>query len=177
MGSTKVDIFKKERDWFEVNLSDTESVKGLLKYRSQFDLLFGRDFNRLDISSSGFDLINQLEEVTCTYVWLDDIIKRTRWTQQQARIMQMVMEEYTTEEIAEVDGTSPQNVNKIIDTICKRITAMATRDWRKKVYVHKLGLKTKKCKNCGESLPATEEFFSPDDKARDGFKQICKICR
>lgn len=54
---------------------------------------------------------------------------------------------------------------------------MAERDWRKKIYTRELGLKTKRCKKCGEELPATEEFFSPDDKAKDGFKSACKVCR
>lgn len=88
----------------------------------------------------------------------------------------MVMEEYTTEEIVEVDGSTPQNVNKIIHTICKKISEMASRDWRKVIYIKKLGLKTKRCSKCGEDLPATEEFFGNDDKRADGFSHRCKLC-
>lgn len=178
MGAVKEDVRKKEREWVYVNLSDPDSVKGLLKCRSRFDLLYDRGFSDLnDIDVTNIDIADQLEEVICLYAWIDDIIKRTKWTDQQKRILAMIMREYTTEEIALVEDTTERNINKIVDTICKKITDMALRDWRKWAYTNKLGLKTKKCAKCGEELPATDEFFSSKNDSKDGFHPYCKECR
>ena len=177
MGSVKIDRFKKEREWNNVNLSTPESVQGLLKYRSQFDLLFGRDTTTINIDTTNVDLAKQIEEVTCLYVWIDDILKRMKLTEQQDRIIQRFMEGYTIEDIADEDSTTPQNVNKLFNRICTKISNMALRDWRKVVYIRKLGLKTKRCAKCGEELPATDEFFSQKSDSKDGFHPYCKLCR
>lgn len=177
MGSVKIDIFKKERMWFDTNLSDKECIKGLLKYRRNFDLLFNRESDNVDVYTTNVDLNNQKEEVLCLYVWLDDIIEKTKFTQQQERILHMVMYEYSIDEMAKINGCTPQNVNRIINTICKKLSLTVQREWRKKVYIKKLGLKTKRCSKCGENFPATEEFFTPDNTKASGFKSSCKICR
>lgn len=177
VGIIKTDIFKRERVWFNVNLSTPESVKGLLKHRKQLDLKFGRKFNDVNLNTTEVDLSHQTDEVTCLYIWIDEILDRMNITKRQKDLLDRFINSSSELEIAMEDGQSVQNINRIINTICKNISGEALRDWRKWVYKEKLGMRTKNCSKCKSELPATIEFFRARRNSRgDGFYNQCKKC-
>ena len=174
MAKFVVDKYKNEVSWYNVNFSDVDSVKGLLRLRSEFDILQDGS-NRMGLASN-VDLINQLEEITCTYIWLDDIIQKVGFNTYQLNILNKYMHGYTVKDLASVYHTTRRNMDKIITNICNNITKEAERQWRKWIYTKKLQLKTKRCSYCQEDLPATEEFFGNDISRKDGFAHRCKKC-
>lgn len=163
-----------ELAWGSVSLSDADSVKGLIKLRPHFDLLYlDRDYGLL---SSHTDLGEQLEVITQTYVWLDDVMAKASLSDQQARIIKRYMDGYEVAEIAEMDSQTPQNINGVLNTACRNIVNEQKRQWL--IWVHKSKLETefKECSVCGESLPEHEKFFRLTDKKKRFFRNQCLKC-
>ena len=166
----------KGREWYEVGTSDPEGVKGLIMLRNQYDLLYGFEDDEIDANSTGIQFTEQLEDITCTYVELDKVIAETTLSEIQESVMVRIMMGYEIEDVASEDETTIENVEKVLDNVCKKISEEGLRQWRKWTYVHKLGLKTVRCSRCEEDLPGTEEFFGSDDRNKTGFQSICKKC-
>lgn len=165
---------KDETAWKVVGLSDPESVKGLLRLRTHFDLLY--EDRKVTIFQTDIDLGEQLEDITCTYVWLDEVISKTILSEQQKTILSRYMDGKDTSEIAEEDCQTVRNINGILNTICKKISEEQHRQW--KIWVHKNKLSTdfKECLSCGDSLPKTDEFFRMVGTDKNIYKNQCRKC-
>ena len=154
-------------------LNDIGVVELLIEYRYKYDdNLFLAGSNALDVT--GVKAINQ--EVVATYASLDMLINKCGFSEQQSLLIKMVEQGYTHREIGQVANIDQNNVKRTLKTIYKAIIKENERQWRKVVYTHTLGLKTKKCNKCEEELPATDEFFNFDN-TNNRFKASCKKCR
>jgi predicted DNA-binding protein YlxM (UPF0122 family) len=154
-----------DREWQLVNLSTIESIRGLLKYRIYYN----------SFHSQGI-----CEEIICLYVWLDDMIEKSNLTDNQKNILNLYMTGHNEFDITELLHITRQNVNGIINSICKRIKKAAFENWKMDyVYWNKqrVDTKFKQCSKCKKWLPATEEYFSLDKTKKDGFDYYCKKCR
>lgn len=155
-------------------MNDIGVVELLIEYRYKYDdNLFLGGGNELGVT--GVKAVNQ--EVVATYVSLDRLVQQCNLTEQQLVLIRMVEQGYTHREIGEVVGIDNQNVKKALKTVYKAIVKEDERQWRKVLYTNTLGLKTKKCNKCEEHLPATNEFYSDNNSAKDGLHSICKKCR
>lgn len=176
MGSVKIDIHKRDREWKNVNFSDEVAIKGLLKYRLKFDLTYKRDNNSL--LTSDVDLSEFSEEILCLYIDLDILIKRCNFNDKQNIVLNLYMDGYIEEDIAEVLNVKYQTVNGIIKSICKKIKKENDRLWltNNMLWNYKrIDVNYKQCSKCGEWL-LKENYFSPDNTKKDGFKYLCKKC-
>lgn len=175
MGTIKIDIKKKDREWKYVNLGEIQSIRGLLKFRSKFDILHGADSARYNTDS---DLYEFSEEIICTYISLDELISKCIFNKKQKDILELYMQGSTEEEIADELNLIRQNVNGIIESICKKISDEFHESWVDNMYWNYIPIKHnyKLCSKCKKSFPATEKYFSPKQDNADGFQSFCKKC-
>lgn len=166
-------------EWDMVTLSDSNAIKGLLKFRYRFDLLLEDGSDRYGLESN-CDLAKLSEDVICIYADLDNLINKANFNTYQSKILKMYMYGNTEDDIAELLNVERQSINSVIDKICEVLCELNYQNW-KLDYVFwdkvKVNSDYKKCSKCGEFMPATEEYFSPDTSKLDGFKYICKKCR
>lgn len=176
MGSVKVDIHSGELFYKDLTFSDVEVVKLLLRYRDKYDEYFRYEQeNHFDVAG---DVKRLNAEAINTFTYLDELVAKCNFKEDQLVILHMVQEGYSYQEIAdELGKTNVDSIRNRFDKISRSVVDMNDWLWRKYVYMDKLGLKTKTCSKCKEDLPATDEFFSPDDSINDGFKYICRLCR
>lgn len=170
MGSVRIDIHDDEYEWKNVTLTDIDTIRGLIKYRYQYDALIYED-----AKAGGMN-----EELICLYADLDRMIERCSFTKRQKEVLDLYMVGYNEQDISEVLNIRPDVVEGIIHSICKKIKHENDLAWKYDfIYWNKVKTpdKWKQCSKCKKYLPATEEFFSPDESKLDGFKYICKKCR
>jgi hypothetical protein len=177
MGSVKRDIYVKERQWEFSNLSTVESIKGLLKKRSEFDSLLGLGNNFYNVYSSYVHLNEAPEEVICLYVTLDDIIKSIGLNDRQLKLLKAYQYGYTENDLAQKFNTSQQNINIIIHKICLKIKKENDSRWMNEFVLWDKKLvdsNYKQCKKCKEYFPT--ELFGARSGTQDNLQYFCKQC-
>lgn len=175
MGGVKRDIYKAERTFKGLNLSDVNVVRLLMEYRYKYDPYAGFE------SDGTFDVAGAISpvnvEIIVTFASLDDLILQCKFDETQLKIIKLIEDGYTLKEIAVLIGLShTDNIKKRMNTICREIVKMNLWNWRKVTYQVDLGLKTKRCSKCKEDLPATFEFFRDHTVTKDGLQSQCKMC-
>lgn len=157
-----------------LSLNDINVIELLIEYRYKYDdNLFLGGSSVFDVT--GVKAVNQ--EVVATYASLEMLIKECKINDQQRKMLKLVEQGYTHREIADEIGIEFQNVSKALQTIYKAIVKENEWQWRKYIYIDKLGLKKKQCSKCKDYLPATNEFFSDNSVSPDMLYSICKKCR
>ena len=177
MARLQIDLHKGSREWEGITFSDVETVRGLIRFRTRFDLLFER--NQYNIMEASTDLSSYEEEVLCTYADLDNLINKVKLNEVQNKVLELYMRGYDEIDIAEELYIKEVTVNSTINTICKRIVEENYEQWKSWVYWDKKRVTNdyKKCSKCEEMLPMNEEYFSPDKRNLDGLHSNCKKCR
>lgn len=165
-------------EWDKVNLSDTNTIKGLLKFRYRFDLLLDDGSDRYGLESNG-DLCGLSDDVICIYADLDNLIEKANFNDYQSKILNMYAHGHTEDDIAELLNVEKQSINSVIDKICEVLCELNYQSW-KLDYVFwdkvKVNSNYKKCSKCGEFLPATDEYFGFHPKTKDNLQSMCKNC-
>ncbi|WJJ55253.1 hypothetical protein QB910_000009 [Dabrowskivirus KKP3916] len=178
MGSVKIDIHKAEHQYHRVTFSDTECIKGLIRFRSKLDPYQDIKVNRNEDQAGDIRDFNQ--ELVVLYLDLDNLIKETKLTYKHMNLLKKLMAGWTEADIAEELGVTEEAVIQQFDTIANNIKKTNDIKW-KYDYMYLNYLKApwsyKTCKTCGVVKPLTSEFFSPDKKNKDGFRTQCKACR
>jgi DNA-binding CsgD family transcriptional regulator len=177
MGSCKIDRKKNEQEWKNVTLSEIDSIKGLLKYRYRFDIFKTLESATPIDKSSNIESLN--EEIFVTYNMIDMVIKKCSFNDKQKQIINLYTQGYTEEDIAQILNDTQQNINGIINSICKKIKTENNDSWYLdnitwNYLIPEFGFK--KCSKCGEILPKERRFFSPSNQKIDGFQAYCKKC-
>lgn len=167
----------KNTEWDYITFSDIDTVRGLLKFRSRFDLLYERQNN--NILSSDFDLASLKEDVICIYADLDRLIEKARLNDVQKEFIELYMKGYTEKDIAEIHNRKEVTVNSTINSACKKIVEANFESWKLDYIfwnIKRVDSNFKQCTKCKEYLPATGEYFSPDLRNKDGLQAFCKKC-
>jgi hypothetical protein len=176
IGSVKINIHSGEEFYNDLTFSDVHVVKLLIQYRDKYDEYYRLSHKNHYNYAGTVKRLNR--ELINTYVCLDDLIEKCKFNNEQSTIIAMIQVGYTYQEIADyLKKQSGESIKNRLNKICRDIVKMNYWLWRKCVYVDKLELKTKICSKCKEELPATDEFFSPDERNLDGFHSFCKNCR
>lgn len=170
---------KYNAEWDKVNLSDPNSIKGLLKFRYKFDILLEYRNGGYDIMGSSTDCSDANEDIICLYADLDNLIDNANFNEYQTNILNMYIYGNTEDDIAEILGVGKQSVNSVIDKMCEVLCELNYQEWKLNyVFWNKVKVRDnfKRCSKCSEFLPTTEEYFTPVEKRKDGFHPYCKKC-
>jgi hypothetical protein len=175
VGVTKIDIHSDELFYKDLTFSDLHVVKLLIQYRYKYDQYHNMMVNNHFNSAGDVKRLNK--EMINTFVTLDELIDKCKFNADQMKIIHMVQDGYSYKEIAnELGILSQDNAKKRLHKICRDIVKQNLWDWRKVAYTNVLGLKTKQCSKCRDELPAMDEFYSQDERNKDGFQSFCRKC-
>lgn len=178
-GSVKIDVDRDNVQWYQVNLSDVSSVKGLIKFRTTYDLLYNRRNESSNLLDSFNDLSQLPDDVICLYIWLDECIENCGLTDKQLIILNKYMDGYTEEEVAQDINVYSSTINGVINSCCKKISNYANSKWKNEYILwnkKKVETNYKQCSKCKEFLPATDEYFTKDLTRKDNLFPYCKKC-
>jgi hypothetical protein len=175
VGMVKVDIHKGERQFKDLSLSDINVVKWLILYRDKIDLYFGEKTDYFFDNAGNSKELNQ--ELINTYAYLDELIEKCDFKEEQIALLQLLFMGYTFKDIEDTTKeTTSRTIKRRFESICKTISEMNNRLW--KIHIHSNYLETqfKRCSKCNAELPLTDYFFHKDKKGKDGFRNNCKKC-
>lgn len=176
LGGVKRDVYKQEREFKGMSLSDINVVRLLMEYRFKYDAYAGFQ------SDAAFDIAGTVSavnnEMIVTFASLDELVNQCKFDETQLKIIKLTEEGYTLKEIAALIGLNHgENIKKRMNKICKDIVKMNLWNWRKVIYKNDLGLKSKVCSKCKVELPATFEFFTDKNDSLDGLHPYCRACK
>lgn len=175
LGRVQIDIHKKERPYNILSFSDHKVVKWLIRYRDKLDPYYGDILKRDYFSAGNVQDLNQ--ELICTYVYLDELIKMCNFEPVQLKIIKASYEGYTFEQMdKDLKLGDKRTLWKKFNTICGKIVEANNYLW--KIYTHRFYSNTtfKQCAMCKKELPMHLDFFSMDSNNKDKFRSYCKKC-
>jgi DNA-binding CsgD family transcriptional regulator len=175
LGSVKVDLYSSDLRYKIYTLADVEVVELLLRYRYKYDPYLYLQPNNNFTQAGDIEPLNS--EAIVLFQDLDRLINNSGLSNEQLKIIKLVQDGYTLEQMIVILGVSNKGIiSRKLKVIYKKIINKNLWDWRKVIYTTVLDLKTKQCSKCKENLPATEEFFYVKDDTEDGFHKQCKTC-
>ena len=151
---------------YVIDLSDTKQVEKIIKHSCLTGI------------SKGFDKYIDM---------IDKLMMSSKSTEKQKEIYLMYRtgtlqaKSIDNKAISDTDvanklGVSKQYVGKVV----KRLAELAVEEYNKSMeeyYYNELSLiQGKTCDKCGETFPATENFFYSTKKVKGGLRNICKNC-
>lgn len=152
------DINKNEYQFRQISLSDVNTIKGLIKFRSMIDdyyyfdpeelkdiqkvskliakeeakrngnKLMLRNINEDKYSASVINGVNQ--ELINIYLDLDDLIEKISLSEKQYSVIYMLMCGLTEEDVAFYYGQRKNRITEILNTVCKKIKAEYDKQWK-----------------------------------------------
>jgi hypothetical protein len=170
----EIEMNKKNQERFE-KLKEEGKIPKNKKYK--YKKFYKNQRNDI-IEASNITELNQ--ELICVYADLDNLIKKTSLNDKQRDIIEKFMSGLDEYDIGLLYKQRADKILNILDTACEKICNEYKKRWRyhmaEQDYI-KIEWDYKKCSKCGENLPATRDFFSPDLRNKDGLHSICKKCR
>lgn len=176
LGKVKVDLYTKDLQYKNYTLADVKVIELLIRFRYKYDPYMYAQPNNNFTQAGDIEPMNT--EAIALFEDLDELIKTAGLSERQLKIIEMVQDGYSLNQIAKkLDLKSTNTVSSTFKASCRKVVKKNLWDWRKVIYVTKLDLMEKQCSKCEKELPATPEFYSDDSRNNDGFHSICKACR
>ena len=116
-------------------------------------------------------------DVGCLVWDLKNLIKNIAFDPLENEIINLLKNDNTNIEIADILGIKRQYIDAKIQKIAKKIINeyyIVYEDW---YYLNICKGKYKQCSKCGQIKLATDTYFSFNKSQKDGFDNICKQCR
>lgn len=172
-----------DASWIDnVSFSDINVLKILIKYRAELDpylhiedRMYG--IEKMDIAD---DVKPFNQDIICLFMDLDSLIEKANLTGKHREIIHLYEQGFSDEDIAEHYKQGERDIEYALDTICERIKSKNDELWKYDyIYANykKAKWNYKICTKCNKSKPMIDEFFSPDTRRNDGFRNICRECR
>ena len=131
LGSVQVDIYRKEREYEHLTLSDENVVKYLLLYRSSVDVSYGANTN-VNINQAG-DMFEFNQELICLYASLDSLIKRLDFKDKEKELIDLIFKGNTIPDVVKIGGFAKRTAYNTLHKIVERIVELNYEDWKNTV--------------------------------------------
>lgn len=131
LGSVQVDIYRKEREYEHLTLSDENVVKYLILYRSNVDVSYGANIN-VNINQAG-DMFDFNQELICLYASLDNIIKRLDLKDKDKELIDLVFNGNTISDVVNGHGYARKTAYRIFNKVVDKIIELNYKDWKRTV--------------------------------------------
>jgi hypothetical protein len=167
-------------EWYPISLSETDTVKELIRHRMNYDTVFmSKEFYTYDaFTSNGVPEFREPIEVI--YLDLDCLIEQCNFNQTQRYIIYRLMLKDTYQEIADDIEWTRDNVKNEFDRIARRIVNQNNYNWN--TFIETAGYKKiedifryKQCSKCGKWYQINNKNFR-FDKFNAAFKTFCRQC-
>lgn len=119
MGAIGIDIYRREREYEPLTLSDENVVKYLILYRSKVDVTYGANVN-INIYQAG-DIFEFNQELIALYTSLDTLIEEIRIKDKDKQFLQLIFDGHEIGDIIELyefpRKTAYRTLTRIVDKI------------------------------------------------------------
>lgn len=127
MGAVSIDIYRKEREYEHLTLSDENVVKYLILHRSKVDVLYGAN-NNININQAG-DAFEFNQELIVLYASLDELIKKANLKDKELEFLKWIFEGFTIPDIVEVHKYARRTAYNTLDRIVLKMVECNKQDW------------------------------------------------
>lgn len=127
MGSVSIDIYKKEREYRHLTLSDENVVKYLLEYRYKVDISLGVETN-ININQAG-DTFDFNQELIVLFASLDQLIAKIKIKDKDAEFLQLLFEGNSVSDIIEDYDFPRKTAYRTLDRIVTKIVDANDENW------------------------------------------------
>lgn len=128
MGAVHVDIYKKEREFKNLTLSDENVVKYMILYRNKVDVSYGANTN-ININLAG-DMFEFNQELICLYVSLDKLVEKIDLNEKEQKILELIFKGDTIADIIKYNGYPRKTAYRILNKLVEKITKENNKDWK-----------------------------------------------
>lgn len=129
MGAVSIDVYKKEKEYRHLTLSDRNVVKYLIEFRSQVDVSYGATASA-DIYLAG-DMMDFNVELIALYTSLDDILARMKMEDRDRKFITLLFEGHTVGDIIERKGYPRKTAYRIFERTIDGVVNINKEDWNR----------------------------------------------
>ena len=127
----QVDIYKKEREYKHLTLSDENVVKYLILYRSSVDVSYGANTN-VNINQAG-DMFELNQELICLYASLDSVIERLHLKDREKELIGLVFDGNNMSDVIKYYNYPQKTAYRILNRVVDKIVELNYEDWKNTV--------------------------------------------
>ena len=129
LGAVSVDVHKREREWQNLTLSDSEAVKYLILFRSKVDVVYSANTN-ININEAG-DTFDFNQELIAMYTSLDKTIEQCNFKEKQSKLLELLFEGNTLQDICKMDiGYKSSATYDLLDRMVAKIVSINNKNWK-----------------------------------------------
>lgn len=129
LGAVSIDIYRKEREYEHLTLSDENVIKYLILHRSKVDVLYGANSN-ININQAG-DTFEFNQELIVLYASLDELIRKVNLKEKEKEFLSWIFEGFTLPDIVEVHKYARRTAYNTLDRIVLKLVEGNREDWLK----------------------------------------------
>lgn len=131
MGAVNIDVYKKEKEYRHLTLSDEKVVQYLIENRSQLDVSYGANTN-IDISVAG-EIMEFNVELIALYASLDNILKRAKLREKDVVFLGLVFTGHTIRDVINLKNSNFPRMTayRTMERIVAKVVATNKEDWKK----------------------------------------------
>lgn len=131
MGAVSIDVYKKEKEYRHLTLSDANVVKYLIENRSQLDVSYGAKAN-IDIHTAG-DTMDFNVELIVLYASLDNVLKRIKLKDKDRVFIGLLFEGHKVGDVISLkEHNYPRRTAyRILDRVIEKVVELNKEDWKK----------------------------------------------
>lgn len=137
LGAVSLDIYRNEREYERLTLSDLNVVKYLITFRSKIDTTYGVVSN-YEINQAG-DTMGFNQELIVLYASLDNLIDKIDIKEKDRKFLELIFEGNDISDIIECYDYPRKTAYRTLDRIVDRISEANKENWRntmiKKGYI------------------------------------------
>jgi hypothetical protein len=137
VGAVSIDVYKKEKEYRHLTLSDANVVRYLIENRSQLDVTYGANAS-IDIHAAG-DAMEFNVELIVLYASLDTILERTNLKEKERIFIGLLFDGHTVRDIIALKEHDYKRMTayRILDRAVRKVVELNREDWKKVMQAKK----------------------------------------
>lgn len=133
LGAVSIDVYKKEREYRHLTLSDENVVKYLLLYRSKVDVCYGANTN-ININQAG-DTFEFNQELITLYASLDKLIQKIKIKEKDELFLKLVFEGNDIADIINLYEFPRKTAYRTLERIVTKIVDANDEGWKQTLEI------------------------------------------
>ena len=127
MGSVSIDVYKNEKEYRHLTLSDGNVVRYIMEFRSQVDVTYGASTN-IDINVAG-DMMDFNVELIALYASLDHILARITMKEKDRLFLDLLFQGNKVGDIIKYHNYPRMTAYRILERIVEKVVEINKDDW------------------------------------------------